>query len=289
MDSDKFNYLISSLLIFTFGVCSLIFTGCGPGRDISLQTCPAAKSVFDASANLNVSRENLVSLKARGKCHLEYHEDKKLKTEDFRVKVWLNPPDEIYLQGDIAFDGRGIILGSNQKEFWLAIRPEISSYYWGKWEDVQDSARLIINPRVLLEGLGVLEVDESWLLAGEGNFDVLVKKRADGLTGRKIYIDRCSGYVSKVKYFDNNGRETIVTELDRYKKVAENLFMPFSIQITTYYSSEESKLARISLDSIKPVQFTDKLKQRLFNLPNTKGYKHIYKVNSDFELIEQIR
>ena len=51
---------------------------------------------------------------------------------------------------------KAVILGSNEEEFWLALRPkEISSYYIGRWQDVRDFEGLVMSPRVVLEAVGI--------------------------------------------------------------------------------------------------------------------------------------
>ena len=80
------------------------------------------------------------------------------------------PPVEIYMQGDVAFDPKGIVLGSNEEEFWLAVRlKEVSGYWWGRWSEESRPEKLMISPRLVLEALGVAAVgDDRELVVVEG-------------------------------------------------------------------------------------------------------------------------
>ena len=112
----------------------LILTGCGPGMKKPLLICPGKNSVADALAALQSQSKNMVSLYARGKARMEYYDEKgKKKKENLDVKILVKSSDEIYLQGDMSVVPKAIIIGSNEREFWLAIKPkEISDYWWGR-------------------------------------------------------------------------------------------------------------------------------------------------------------
>ena len=112
-----------------------------------------------------------------GQCLLTYHspEDGKQKRNNLFLKLWFNPPREIYVQVTIAADPKAIIVGSNDERFWLSLRPkEMSSYYEGRWSEVRGFDGLMISPMILLEAFGIVatEPDVSggpvWLLKNKG-------------------------------------------------------------------------------------------------------------------------
>jgi len=235
--------------------------------------------------------ENATPLKANGQCRLQYHieDDNKPKKENFPVKLWVNPPAEIYLQGDIAFDAKGIVLGSNEDEFWLSMKPkEISSYWWGKWSQKSSLGKLTINPKLLLEALGIATVgsEENWSLSNEGPFDVLTKRNEQ--TGiQKIYISNCDYLIRKIEYFDE-GQVVVVTELDKYKEVSKDFFAPSVIKIVnqTGDGDKDSDSITLNLKSIKPANFSERQRKVLFARPQPRGFEHIYKI-VDGNMIEQ--
>jgi hypothetical protein len=119
---------------------------------------------------------------------LEYYVEGKTKPqrENLSVKLRVNPPAEIYLQGDKPLVSKAIVVASNEREFWLAIRPKISLYCWGLWSEQDSGGGLVINPRTLLEALGIEQIDagQDWSLSNEGAFDVLTKRERGVVTCR---------------------------------------------------------------------------------------------------------
>ena len=138
----------------------LILAGCVSEVQEPMEICPGKESAAEALAALQWQSQNVVSLRAKGQCHLQYSVGRKKHNENLTVTVLLQPPSRIYLQGDAALVPRAVVLGSNEQEFWLSIRPkEISTHWWGKWSDQDSSEGHIINPRTLLEALGIARAD----------------------------------------------------------------------------------------------------------------------------------
>ncbi|MBA7703785.1 hypothetical protein ES703_112579 [subsurface metagenome] len=255
-----------------------------------MRVCPAAES---AAAALFVQKqhfEGAVSFRANGKCLLSYYDEQdKLRKENFPIKLWSEPPGRFYLQGDVAFDPKGIVLGSNQREFWLSMKPkEISSYIWGQWSQQSCFEELAINPELLLEALGILELDTdgNWSLLNSGAFDILTKRRAGGIV-KKVCIYNCDHLVRRIEYFDADGKVLVVTELDGYKTVSQDFWVPSVINIVRHRQDGRSDSVSITLSSIKPVQLTQKQRSRLFYRPKPDGFKHIYKLDENCDMIEQ--
>jgi hypothetical protein len=254
-----------------------------------VRVCPGKESIAESLFSLRLQLENAVPLKANGQCLLQYYaEDRKPKKENFPVKLWVNPPVEIYMQGDVAFDPKGIVLGSNKEEFWLAVRlKEVSCYWWGRWSEKSRPEKLMISPKLVLEALGTATVgdEENWSLSNEGAFDVLTKQEG-GTETKKIYINNCDYLVRRIEYFDGGGRAAIVMELNKYKKISKDFFVPGVIKIVNCTGSNKEDSVQITLGSVKPANFTDKQRKRLFIRPQEQGVKHIYKI-VDGNIIEQ--
>ena len=216
---------------------------------------------------------------------------KKHKKESLTVRVLVKPPVEIYLQGDATLAHKAIVLGSNEREFWLLMRPkEISTYWLGTWSEKDSSNnRLMINPRTLFEALGIVEIEaeENWSLSNEGDFDILTR-RERGVVIKKIFIYRRDYLAKKIVYFDLSGQAVAFTELDDYKEVSESFFIPTSIKIITYGQNhgEDSLSINLDLKSIKPVKFNERQQKIYFNPPSQGGFKHIL-INEGGKWIEQ--
>lgn len=271
----------------------LILAGCAPQIKQPTQICPGKKTPTELLSLLRQRWENTVPLKANGQCRLQYYAEGEPKKENFPVQLWVNPPAEIYLQGDVALNPKGIVLCSNEQEFWLAMKPkEISSFWWGKWSQQRSSEGLMISPRLVLEALGFVEMGdmENWYLSNEGAFDILTKQNSDGTIAKKIYVHSNRDYlVRKIAYLNKNGKAWAVTELDKYKKVSEGFFAPSVIKIVTFgQNSDEPVSINFNLKSIKPREFSDKKRKAFFysSKPKAGRFKHVFRI-VDGEIIEQ--
>ncbi|MDD5327987.1 MAG: hypothetical protein PHY02_09285 [Phycisphaerae bacterium] len=285
-------YQNTNLRLFAaFAAAILIFTGCSARMKKPVRVCPGKESIADSLSVLHLQLENAVQFKAAGSCLLRYYAaDKKTEKVNFTVKLWVNPPAEIYVQGDVAFDPKGIVFGSNEGQFWLAIKlKEISSYWWGACAGQGSFEKLMINPRLVLEALGLIAMqdEQGWSLSKEGAFDVLTKQQA-GVKTRKIYVNNCDYLVRKIEYFDVTGRKVAVAELDKYKEISENFFVPRSVKITSPAAERAGDCISVSfnLESAKPADFTQKLRNLIFNRLKPEGFRHIYKIVNG-KIIEQ--
>ena len=286
--------LYSYRLLFHLAAVILILTGCAEQIQKPRQVCPGKETAIEALSVLKSRSQNMVPLKANGQCRLLYYVEQKKHEENFPVKVWVNPPAELFLQGDVAFDPKGIVLGSNENEFWLAIRlKEISSYWWGRWEQINYLDELMISPRLVLEGLGVIAVgsvgngDEGWLLSKKEVFDVLTRRNNKVGIIKKIYIYNCDYLLRKIEYFDVNRQAQIIVELDKYERVSEEFSVPRLIKIITHGASvDDSVSVTVRLTSVKSASFSAKQRNLLFTRPEKDGFKHVY-INMGGKWIEQ--
>ena len=282
---------MSGKLIPYIAAAILILAGCAPEIRRPMEICPGKKSAAEALAALQSHSQNMVPMQAKGQCLLQYFDaDKKKHKERLAVRVLVNPPLEIYLQGDKALIPKAIVLGSNEREFWLSLRPkEISTHWWGKWSEQDFSEGIVINPRTLLEALGIEQVDmeQDWSLSNEGAFDILTKQE-QGVTIKKIYIYSCDYRVRRIEFFDRNGRTAACAELEKYKEVSEGFFVPASIEVATYAqdNAEDSLGITLDLKSIKPAEITKQRRNLLLSHRLPRGLKTIYRV-IDGKWIEQ--
>ncbi|MHC4087526.1 MAG: hypothetical protein ACYSWZ_20385 [Planctomycetota bacterium] len=264
--------------------------GCGPRRREPKPVLSVQKTAAEALSVLRSRSQHTGPLKANGQCLWQYYSDGKKRKENFAVKMWMNPPAEVYLQGDVGFNPRGIVLGSNASEFWLLIKPELSSYSWGKWSEQETSGGLMVVPKTMDEALGIVEVidEKSWSLSKESGFDVLVRRNDKGVIARKMYINRRDYLVRMIEYYDVNGNVLALAELDKYKDVTEDYFVPTVIKIIMYgeNGAEDSESITLNLKSVKSDSFTEKRRKKIFTKPEMKDYKHFYRI-IDGHLVEE--
>jgi len=275
-------------LFIGFAAVIVILVGCAP-RQKPPEVSPVRKSLAEVLSDLSSRSESAPPFKANGGFRLQYYIDDKKYKQGFPMKLWVNPPDEIYLQGDIVFDPQGLVAGSNKYEFWLAIKPkEISSFWWGQWQGQNFPQRLMFSPKKLLEALGLADIHsgQNWTSSGNGPIEVLTKQNEQGTVIRKIHISNPDCLVKTIEYFDDNGIATAITELDEYKSVLQDFSVPTVTRITKLTGSDTQDSVEITLGSIKPVDLTDKQRRRLFTRPEPLDFKHIYRI-IDGNIIEQ--
>jgi hypothetical protein len=266
----------------------LLFAGCAVTTPKPVRHCPGKKTPDEAIAVLNSRLSKIAPIRATGQCLLRYHLEGKSHKENFPVKLWVNPPGEIYLQGDVAFDATGLVLGANADEFWFWLKPkEISSYWWGAWSQMGTFQRIPINPMVLLEAFGAVGASQGdWSLT-HANFDILWLHDEQGVLSKRIFIEPCDYVVAKIEYFDSSGAIAATAEFSGYKQVAEGSLVPESINIVVLAADGVEDSARISLVSVRPAQFNADQRQRLFVRPLPRGFEHVYKIIGG-EAAEQI-
>jgi hypothetical protein len=279
------------LILFMAAALSTL-AGCVPKMAEPLAVCPGKISTADALAVLRSRSQNIVPFRASGQGHLTYYVEgkKKPQSESIDVKLWVNPPMEIYLQGDKPLIAKAVVLGSNEHEFWLAVSPkEISLYCWGEWSQQNSSEGPAINPRTLLEALGIGEAETSegwpatrtagWSLSNKGAFDILTKQE-QGVITKKMYIYSCDYRVRKIEFFGVAGGVVARAELEDYREASNGFFVPAMIKITTQGRGriEDSLSITLDLASIKPADIAEPQRKYLFERRPPQGFKHVHRI-----------
>jgi len=279
-------------LVILIVTAIVVLAGCTPQIQKPTKVCPGKPSVDDALDALQAQSQSAVPLKAHGNSILEFYVEgkKKPRREILDVKLRVNPPAEIYLQGDKSIMAKAFMLGSDEEKFWLTIRPkEISVHIWGMWSEQDSAGGPVINPRNMLEALGISQIDTEgdWSLSNEGAYDILTKKE-QGVTTRKLHIYCCDYRVRVIEVFDSEGRAAATAELDRYKEISDGFFVPSLIKIKTLPRDETEKpfTITVNLTSIQP---HEKWPGLLFERPSRlRGIKTIYRMENG-KLIEQLQ
>ena len=274
---------------FVLLLAVVIVTGCAPQMQKPLLVCAGKPSAGESLSFLKSNSQNTVPFRAVGQCLASFNNiDEKPYNENFPIKLWVNPPAQLRLQGDISFNARGIDLGSNPVEFWLSIKPQVGCYRWGLWSEQSITGRLLIDPKMILDAAGLVDDNnvQNWSLSNQGPFDILTAQNHAGAVIKKVYVYSCDYRVSKVQYFDADGLLAAVVELDGYMEISKDFFVPSVIKIANMNNEKITDSFKITLDSIKPVQFSEHQKDIFFSRPEPKGFKHVLKI-IDGRLLKQ--
>lgn len=272
-------------------VCAVLVGGCGPEAARRLEVCADAGSAAEVISSINKQQQNATAFRVNsGRCLWVQKQQGRTKSkESFNVKLWVNPPVEIYMQADIALNPKGLVLGANEAEYWLAIKPkEVSGYWWGRWGEDGGLGELRISPKILLEAFGMVEIaaEGQYILSSQGQFDVLTEPQAGGGV-KKVYVSNCTERVRKIEYLDMDGQRIVAAEMDRYRQVTDNFAVPTKIKIVSGGGQRAEDRFTISIGAVRDTEFGAKLKDKLFSRPSTKGFEHIYRI-IDGQAIEQV-
>ena len=269
-------------------VCSVVLAlaGCAQLVQEPIRICPGKDSAEQALSVLNSQAQQAVPFRAIGQCLFEYREkDGSKHKQNIPVSIWLEPPCRMYVQGSVAVDPRAVVIGSNEDEFWLTVRPkDVSSYYWGEWNEAGYVDDLVVNPKIVLESLGILATgevgvdDPNWTLSTEGAYDVLTCHSDSGRVLKRVYIYNCDYLVRRIEYYDETGEVSATAELSGYERLSDGFWVPKRIEIKKRNGTSGTDSIKIRLDSVKAAKFSEKLRSRIFHRPAPSGFEHVFKV-----------
>lgn len=272
----------ASLCLFVAAAVMFLGGCAAPGRP-RLPICPGKANVDEALAALAAHAQQAVPFRANGQILLTYHEpdDGRQKRHNLPMQLWFNPPWETYIQGSIAVDPKAVIIGSNEESFWLALRPkEMSSYYLGDWDQVRAVEGLMMSPMVVLEAFGIIVDHEpnegGWSLKNEGAFDILTKRDGAGRLVKRVHVYACDYLVSRIEYFDPRQKVVAVAELGEYKPVAESFRVPTRVVVSSIGRATRRDSIDITLSSMKPMQFSQRQRDVVFNPPDSDKFDRLY-------------
>jgi len=257
--------------------------GCAaPGRP-RLPVCPGKANVEEALAALTAHSQRAVSFRANGQILLTYREPEsnKEKRHNLPMQLWFDPPWETYIQGSIAVDPKAVIIGSNKENFWLALRPkEVSSCYIGEWGQARTVEGLMMSPKVVLEAFGIIVGNEpnagGWSLKNEGAFDVLTKRDEAGRLVERVHVYACDYLVQRIEYYDSRQKIVAVADLGEYKPVTEGFRVPTRVMVTAIGPDKRRDSIDITLNSMKEMEFNERLKGVIFNPPDSDKFQRVY-------------
>ncbi len=246
---------------------------------------PGKDTFLDAARVLQSRVDGFEPTQLTGTCSLDYPDEdgKWRRTSPFTMKLWLEPPHNLHVQIIAAPGPEGkIFLGANQQAFWLSIKPEINTYWFGRWDDVSGVTDLDLNPRVVLESLGMIQfaLDESWALENQKRMDVLTcTDTASGKLVKRFYVATKTYHLTQIEYYDELGDLAVAVELKRYKVLDGKNSVPTGICVSRYARDELQGRVTFALTDGVPRQFTEKHRARMFQpVKSTAGYDEVIPV-----------
>jgi hypothetical protein len=125
-----------------------------------------------------------------------------------------------------------VLFGSNEELYWLHVKPEIDTYWWGRYGggSIADLADIPLRPDTIVEatGLAGLPIDSS---AGEGPLQridgehqqllyVAYDQEGHGLIYKEYWLSRCGcRLIDEIVFRDRLGRVVMRSRLTGYKRM----------------------------------------------------------------------
>lgn len=285
------NYMKPVLQVFVCLALSLFLTGCGPAvKQKQEEHIIAGKAtIAEAAGVLNARRLAMIPVRSSGELTYEEFKDGK-RSEDFTfrtVTLRFVPDRQIYFRAN-SLVGEAIRLGGNAEKFWLRMKPkEVSRYWWGYWKDLDRcNQQLLLSPGIMLEALGMVDIDNGWVLENQPGFDVLSKVGGKTAPLKKVYVRTSDYLIDRIEYFAGSPTPQAQLNLSEYENVTENISIPGKITILSVGEDTLMSKVEIRLKGIKLFEPSKKQLDGLFEPADTRGVEHVYRLGDgcQFEL-----
>lgn len=267
----------------------LILGGCAAPPQEPGAPLPGKATIAEAVAALDARRAALIPLRAGGQCRIKWWDDEdKVHEESCSIELRVCPPQRVFLVGS-GLLGEMIRLGADENAFYLRVKPKEVSAYWGGRRDQLAACgqTLWINPDNLLEALGVVRVDRSWILQHENGTDILTRLSPDGRLAKQIRID-CGGYrVRRIDYHAPGGALAATIEMNDYEAIEGGVVVPTRLEMTVYRSEGKHAVVTLDLSGVRRFEPTDAQKEKLFRPADTRGFKHVYRLDEHCRFVPQ--
>ena len=292
MFNVNLKFLILKRLSF-IGQCALLLVlslcGCQGPQSLPVAVpkvqCPGKMTVIDAAAALAKQQTQLGPMRASTRCVMQWRDDKnKSRQEPVDGRVWFIPPDKVIFRGDKF--GKEVSFGVNAAEFWLRVKPEMDTYWYGTRPQAHACAHVMpMNPADLAEAIGIVQIDTRWELFHRKGLDILTLSE-NGRLLKRVFIECCNYRIERVEYFDSAGHITAATDLSDYAMIGDGMTLPSKIRLTAYDSGKADSSVEFQLQQARRFEPTDRQMQ-LFQRPGRDGYGTVLRLNENCDFMPE--
>jgi hypothetical protein len=293
---SRTRYVIGQGQRFAVGGLCVAFVGlagCPPNGQPEIEFGPVV-TLTEAVATLNSNNEPFeAGVQATGYARGHFAgEDGKRRAFDCDAKLLIIPPR--HLRFDLQTLGQTqVLFGSNDTRFWLHVVPELDTYWWGNYKDI-DPARVDgvpLRPDMVVEALGIQRIwPDTRGSAGpfqriEGNHQQLLftayDEQGQGVLYKEYWLRRTEPRViDEVLFRDRDGRIVMRSRLSDYRQFEKTEHW-VAHRIDVDWPQEDSKLRlTISQWRANPKLHT---KLRGFVAPHERGktYRRVIQINDE--------
>jgi len=283
------------VVVVAVGV-ALGLVGCAGPPKAEVPEEPACElTLEEVIAGLEARRAAMVPLRAGGQCRIAWwDEDGQRHEESCSIQLRVCPPRRVFLVGS-GLLGEMIRLGADETDFYLRIKPkEVSAYWGGRRERLAGCGqRLWLDPDNLLEALGQVTVDRSWVLLPEGGQVVLVRVGADGRLVKQIAVECGTGRVRRIDYHASDGAFAATVEMGDYKAIKAGdeadggvLEVPTELRMTAHGARGKRAEVALELSGVRRFEPTEAQMEKLFRRADAAGMEHVYELDEGCRFVE---
>jgi hypothetical protein len=214
--------------------CLLVAAGCRP----TVSSEPAGyfgptQTMQEVVEAVNANNRQLPTLWTRGYFEAEIVDNNGRKQfVNGEATILRRKPDEFRLVGKKDVAGQIFELGATASEYWMIVRPEADTMWWGTFDalDRADVDLIPIRPDLLMEVLAIGEIDSNFLrdpmpvmrFNNDADAYMFVWHTAGSdrlIAQREIWFDRQTKQPRLVLLFDANGRIVLRAYLMNHKPI----------------------------------------------------------------------
>jgi hypothetical protein len=220
---------IASVLIFTALITA---AGCRQPAPVRRGYFGPTEPMADVIAQVNRNNTAIPTLRAAGDFEARIVEDNRSHFINGDVVLLYRRPEQVRVVATKDIAGRIFEAASNDERYWLIVKGETDTMWWGRVENLDevDQSQLPIRPDLLMEVLGVDEINPDFLrepvptMRFNNDADAYMITYNVRLPDRwavqkEVWYDRQTKLPRSVLLFDENGRIVLRAYLSRHEPV----------------------------------------------------------------------
>ncbi len=220
------------------------------------------ETLIDVVGAINNNNGQLPTLWAKGDFEATFSDRGRSQFVNGSATILVRKPSEFRLVGKKDIAGQIFELGTTRDEYWMIVRPEADTMWWGSFEKLAtaDSALIPIQPDLLSEVLAVgdlntdLTREPAPVMRFNNDADAymfvwIVRAQSKWVAQKEVWYDRETKHPRLVLLFDVDGRIVLRAYLSKHQQVGEtNAFV--ATEYDLLFPDRQAKL-KLSLNELK--------------------------------------
>ncbi|NLX05145.1 MAG: hypothetical protein GXY33_08380 [Phycisphaerae bacterium] len=205
------------------------------------------------------------------------------------LNVLFDGPKSLYLSASVPGTPAALLIGSNEEQYWLGIKPQVSTLWWGRWKYVDQPCNewRLAAPNRLVEALGQVNIRDlsgqylGPVVQNRKPFHVLMYLAVDDegfwYIAREIYLDpndRLS--VAKIMYLDPQGQADMEMRFADYRFVEDGEHQGYVPERIELYWPKDKSHMKLKLG---PIEAREEFHPRAFQMPDKTLYERAEQVD----------